>query len=164
MYRVLDTRYFSCHPGLRESRSMQRRRICGAALRKTPAEAGFLSFSFGARRLRGAYRRLPLFLELSSGGGASRPRKVVHYLQPCAGAITRLCAWRRSHALSSFFFFTIFLLFSSAVLNRALLIFRLILQFGFRLILTILIVNLISFSLSLSRFNFVPATSSFSSD
>lgn len=29
----------------------------------------------------GAYRWLPLFLELSSGGGASRPRKVVHYLQ-----------------------------------------------------------------------------------
>lgn len=26
---------------------------------------------------------LPLFLELSGGGGASRPRKVVHYLQLC---------------------------------------------------------------------------------
>ena len=77
-----------------------------------PAEVGLslslsLSSSFGARRLRGhagACRRLPLFFELSGGGGASRPRKVVHYLQPCnhTGMITRLCAWRRSRTLCHF--------------------------------------------------------------
>lgn len=89
-------------------------RIRGAALRKTaaslPRKPGLSLFLSSSRswcetlaRHVGACRRLPLFLELSGGGGASRPRKVVHYLQPCAGAITRLCARRRSHALSFFF-------------------------------------------------------------
>lgn len=55
------------------------------------------------RRLRGACRWLPLFLELPGGGGASRPRKVVHYLQPCADAITGLFA-RRPFGFIIFFF------------------------------------------------------------
>lgn len=46
------------------------------------------------RRLRDACRWLPLFLELPDGGGASRPRKVVHYLQPSADTITGLFARR----------------------------------------------------------------------
>jgi len=95
----------------------------GLALRKTAASLPRkpISLPLDARRLRGhadACRRLPLFLELSGGGGASRPRKVVHYFQPCAGTITRLCAWRRSHALS-FFLFVISPLFLSSQLRSA---------------------------------------------
>lgn len=128
VYRILGTRYFSCHPSRvarisrRATPTNSRCRVtqnCFAPARK-PVLALSLFLSLGARRLRGhagACRRLPLFLELSGGGGASRPRKVVHYLQPCAGAITRLRAWRRSHALS-FFFHLLHPLSSPPVLNR----------------------------------------------
>lgn len=40
-----------------------------------------------------ARTRLPLFLELSGGGGASRPRKVVHYLQLCHRDYRRHGLW-----------------------------------------------------------------------
>lgn len=52
-----------------------------------------------------AYRWLPLFLELSSGGGASRPRKVVHYLQLRVAQLPDYAPWYRARLLSFFNFF-----------------------------------------------------------